>query len=723
MDKLVVHMIGNAHLDPVWLWSWQEGVDEVLSTTYTVVNLLKEYPEFIFTRSDVWFHKVIERLDPKLFREVQRFVEEGRWSLVGGWYVQPDCIFPTEYGFKKHIEIGKRYFKEKFGKDIKIGYNVDGFGHTGSLPRILKEAGYVGYVHKRPEREEKNYSVDSNIFWWEASDSADRIITYRIPTGYSYWEENLGDHIKATVDQSDVSLGHIMCFYGIGDHGGGPSRREIEYILENKDKFAGIELRFSHPEAYFDAIAEKVGRLPVVKGELLHHAVGCYSISHLFKKNVKDTEHKLVTAEQVINNLSDYSDKSDANRLTEAWEDVLFVQFHDTLGGTCVKRAYPDMLDRVGRARAIANELIAETVRRKMRNIGQVKIDESVKLVMGIYNPYEEEYRGWWEQSRFGVLMSKRGKSVKVIDSESGGEIPAWLTKPESPHRAIESIIFPVKIPSKGYRLFTIKELEPSEKNRIISDLSAGKDEVHSTKWSVVSENDGIMIKANESNEECKLRWCVYDDPTDTWGHSVYRLGVGTEYIFKRIRSFVEENTPLRVTLTWIGEYGRSIVRIRVKLYLNERKLEMLINVRWNENRKILKMKVTPGDAFVKRYDGISGGHQVRDMDGKEYPFVDWIFLSLKNGNNLVVISSDIFGVDVTEKEIRLTLVRSPIYAHFETVEIDENTNSYDFMDIGEQEYKLHFMLGHNINLSKAKKVAKWSNRELISWNHFYKVI
>jgi len=31
-DTQTLHMIGNAHLDPVWLWRWQEGFQEAKST-------------------------------------------------------------------------------------------------------------------------------------------------------------------------------------------------------------------------------------------------------------------------------------------------------------------------------------------------------------------------------------------------------------------------------------------------------------------------------------------------------------------------------------------------------------------------------------------------------------------------------------------------------------------------------------------------------------------
>ena len=32
MAKTKIHLVSNAHLDPVWLWEWEEGAGEALST-------------------------------------------------------------------------------------------------------------------------------------------------------------------------------------------------------------------------------------------------------------------------------------------------------------------------------------------------------------------------------------------------------------------------------------------------------------------------------------------------------------------------------------------------------------------------------------------------------------------------------------------------------------------------------------------------------------------
>lgn len=89
-----VHLIGNAHLDPIWLWRWQEGCGEVLQTFRSALDRLNEYPDFVFTCSSAAYYKWVEEIDPDMFEEIRERVKEGRWVPVNGWWVQPDCICP-----------------------------------------------------------------------------------------------------------------------------------------------------------------------------------------------------------------------------------------------------------------------------------------------------------------------------------------------------------------------------------------------------------------------------------------------------------------------------------------------------------------------------------------------------------------------------------------------------------------------------------------------------
>ena len=143
-----LHLICNAHLDPVWQWDWNEGTSAALATFYSAVDIAEEY-DYIFCHNEALLYEYVERFDPKLFARIKELVEAGKWHIMGGWYIQPDCNVPSGEGFVRQIETGLKYFKERFGMRPSVAVNFDSFGHTQGLVQILSKCGYEGYI--RPD--------------------------------------------------------------------------------------------------------------------------------------------------------------------------------------------------------------------------------------------------------------------------------------------------------------------------------------------------------------------------------------------------------------------------------------------------------------------------------------------------------------------------------------------------------------------------------------------
>ena len=183
-QKQKLHMIGNAHLDPVWLWQWQEGFQETKATFRSVLDRMSEYDDFVYTSSSAAMYEWVENNDPAMFEEIRQRISEGRWEIVGGWWIQPDCNIPNGESFVRQGLYGQRYFLEKFGVTAKVGYNVDSFGHNGMLPQILKKSGMDSYIFMRPMPSEKG--LPGRLFLWESSDGS-RVTSYRIPFEYLSW--------------------------------------------------------------------------------------------------------------------------------------------------------------------------------------------------------------------------------------------------------------------------------------------------------------------------------------------------------------------------------------------------------------------------------------------------------------------------------------------------------------------------------------------------------
>ena len=201
---MLVHMIGNAHIDPVWLWPWQSGADEALATMASAADRCDEYPGFVFTRGEAWVYQQVEKVRPDLFARIRKLVERGQWHITGGQFVQPDLNLPTEVGLRRQIVHGQRYFHDRFGVTPTVGYNVDSFGHTASLPDILADYGYTGYVFRRPEQHQ--VALPANTFVWQGVRGGE-LVAFRINPGYVANFAELTGQVEIAIENADPALG------------------------------------------------------------------------------------------------------------------------------------------------------------------------------------------------------------------------------------------------------------------------------------------------------------------------------------------------------------------------------------------------------------------------------------------------------------------------------------------------------------------------------------
>src|SRR3954470_24205317 len=168
VSQRVLHMIGNAHIDPVWLWQWPEGYQEVRATFRSAIHRLDEYTEFVFTIDSTLFVAWVEESDPELFEQIRARFADGRFQVVGGWWIEPDCNIPGGESFVRQALYGQRYLHDRFGITATTGANVDSFGHNGTIPQLLRRAGMDSYVFLRPGPAERE--LPAPLFRWQARD-------------------------------------------------------------------------------------------------------------------------------------------------------------------------------------------------------------------------------------------------------------------------------------------------------------------------------------------------------------------------------------------------------------------------------------------------------------------------------------------------------------------------------------------------------------------------
>ncbi len=671
-----IHLILNSHLDPVWLWKREQGIDKVLGTAYTACNLLERYPDIHMTRGEAWFYETVERIDPGLFARIRKWIELGRWHVVGGFYVQPDCNFPSAETFRRHALCGTHYFNEKFGVKIHTGYHVDSFGHCASMPDFLAEAGMTNYIMMRPSPAEMDNPPPSFFNW--TSQNGHSVRTFRISRSYASDRKRLiasvRENIDAALADADPELGHTMCFIGVGDHGGGPVPQEIEYLLEHRNDWADAELEFSHPDACFDAIREK--KLPEFRGELQHHAIGCYTAVSRIKREFVQTEDLLSAAESFI--------PSASGALEPEWKKLFFASFHDLLPGTSIRPAYEDIYADLGAARSAADSLIVECIRRKNR-----LLPEAPEQRLIFDNTSETSFSGLmevepWVGNRppFFSLSDENGQPVVFQDVSYQYETP------------VSAILFPLNVPPLGRRILSLKFLEkmplptPSEPRSVQVSTSgleldecfvtAGKRGLKSLKF------NGFEYIANP------LCLNVFEDLSDTWSHGLSAYTGTALGCFEGDESpwTVLESGPLRGRIASGLAEKELFCRHEISLDRETGIVRLFFRINWNRSRQMLKLCVKPSFAITHRMDFIPGGILERSCNGKEYPFHRAMLLKGAT-RSLAIVSRDVFAADVQpDGTLRLTLLRSPYYAHHDPTPLLPSTPA-PVTDQGEFEFHL----------------------------------
>jgi len=702
-QKLTVHMIGNAHLDPVWLWDWSSGLDEAIATAWSAVKRLEEYPEFIFTRSDAWFHEAIEDVQPELFAKIKNYIDTGRWQLVGGWYIQPDCNLPTAESFRKQAEIGNGYFLERFQKRATVSYNVDSFGHAGSLPSLLRQTGYDSYVFMRPGPGEKE--LPACLFRWQDTQTTDTVTAFRIANAYcSINMDMFKANLEQTIQNAPAGIPHTMCFYGVGDHGGGPTKQQIEYILAHRHYAPDVELIFSHPRAFFDAVAPFQNQLPLVKGELQMHAVGCYSVVHDLKQQARRVEHELLRTEKIMR-CYPLAEASTAPQLRKAWQYALFNQFHDTLGGSSVAVACRDALRQLGYAWTIANDITHRTIRRV--RFGDHRPEGEV---LGILNADTEPFYGYVEAE----MWNGRANAPFILRDSQHREIPYQRICPQmTVSDTLSRVLIPLTLPPQSETL--LQCLRHQTPAAVAGDLQTSPAVIANAHVSIEPGSSGLRL-STPAGSSLQLSFEVLADLTDTWSHGITRYDGETLGNFHQTHHRLDETGPLRAAFAWQGEFDKSAIALAVRVYHNNPWVELCFRVHWHMRQSLLKLCLTPHVAFSSRLDGIPGSFQTRPLNGYEFPFHDWTQLTIAAAPALSVVSPDIFALDVQPENCRLTLLRSAVYSHHDPKRLTPG-QSYQYTDQGEHEFRLFLNLSTSSAPADLQRFARQLQQPPVVWD------
>lgn len=672
---------------------------------------MNEYGDFIFVASSAAFYEWVEKSDPAMFAEIRQRIAEGRWQVVGGWWVEPDCNIPAGESFVRQGLYGQRYFKEKFGVTARVGFNVDSFGHAGTLPQILKKSGLPYYVFLRPMPYEK--SLPSRLFWWEADDSS-RVIAFRIPFEYLSWGKEVDNHVRRCAEEMKQPYDEFMCFYGVGNHGGGPTKENIDSIHRLAEEPDYPILVLSTPEAFFESVQARGWDLPVVHSDLQKHATGCYAAHSGIKQWNRQAEQRLLAAEKWSVLAFWTTGQPYPTDLGQAWKNVLFNQFHDILAGTSLEAAYDDARNTYGEALAIADRGLNYAVQAFAWDIC-IEQQEGVRPI-AVFNPH-----AWPVRANVEVEMN-RWQPTAVLMDESDQVVPYQEVQSVTATGRVR-LSFTADLPALGYRTYL---LMPDGKSPEFAAVDASDTVLENRRFRLEFDPEtGYIASLRDRQAEVEVfdgqaaRPVVLDDSSDTWGHNIFRFDkVAGEFRATSVKRV--EHGPVKSVIRVTSEFGRSILIQDFAMYPDRDQIDVQVVLDWREQLKVLKLRFPVRVKFMKVTHEIPYGHIEQDANGDEVPFQGWVDVTGASRDcdityGFSLLNDAKYSLDVNIRDIGLTVLRSPAYAHHDPSVLKPG-GLYSFIDQGVQRFS-YSMLPHTGSWETAgtvKRAAELNQRPLV---------
>ncbi len=328
-----VHCVGHAHIDMNWMWSWPETVAVTNDTFVTVLKLMEEFPEFCFSQSQASVYAIVCDYAPELLEPIRRRVAEGRWEVTAVHWVEGDKNLACGESLARHMLYARRSMKELFAlepEDVPLDWECDTFGHAHTIPTIITGGAARRYYMCRAGMPER-----PPVFWWQGPDGA-RVLVYFDRTGYNGQidPQVIGHMIDFC---AKTGINDYMWVYGVGDHGGGPTRRDILRAREMNSWPIWPNFRLGTAGKFYEILEARGRKWPVLDEEINFEFTGCYTSQSAIKQANRLGENYCLEAESAAAlALSAVGRDYPAEALRQAWVDVLFGQFHDILPGSGV---------------------------------------------------------------------------------------------------------------------------------------------------------------------------------------------------------------------------------------------------------------------------------------------------------------------------------------------------------------------------------------------------
>ena len=752
-----VHLVCQAHLDPVWQWTWEDGLTEALSTFRVACDFCENVKGFVFCHNEALLYRWVEENDPALFRRIRRLVKARRWHVAGGSWLQPDLNLTSGESHIRQFLYGKAYFRSKFGVVPTTAYNFDPFGQPAGYAQILAGCGFDSYIFCRPSP--RQWPLPIGPFRWRDR-SGKEVVARRSDKHYGT-QHNAGRKLSSALERyTDEPVSMVL--WGIGNHGGGPSREDLRQIECFAREHPEYEIVHSTPEAFFREVRGQVSDMPVVAGEMQNCYPGCYVSMRRVKHAHRACEGLMAATERLAamawwRASMPYPSK----KLDEAWNDILFGEFHDILPGSGAEVVEQDALARFGHC---------------SENLRRVRIKAFLSLLRGekpaadettpifVFNPHSFPVAADVEcDFVFSNAMLRYGEAeIAMRDGRTGGPVPFQREQPANafPLDFVVKAAVPLRL-----KPFEIRRLEATwrrrprprpwhaprtPRNRLVFK---GK-KLHVT----LNTRTGLVDRlASPGAKKSFLRkgalrpsawpdvshsWDCGDPQTAEW-RGVYR---GVPLYWRKPRGVFKlatpaeaaaivappghhgggekiapvriiEQGPVRTIVEAVFTMGRksAIVR-RYVLSVEQGWLEVRDRIFWNERDTMLKVAAPLNFKAAGTISESPYSAMARPVPEQHVEQVNqrWIAATEDGGGTryVAVLNDGSYSHSLWRNTLHISILRSPPYACFGLrPESDaERLRAWPRQDQGEHEVRYRIMVGAGFSERKISRAAQAMN-------------
>ncbi len=680
-NKPPVHLVCNAHMDPVWLWNWPEGLGAAISTFRVAAQFCEETENFIFAHNESLLYEWVEEHDHALFERIRKLVKAGKWKIMGGWYLQPDCNMPAGESIVRQILTGNRYFKEKFGETCEVAVSMDCFGHAKGLVQILEQAGYTGYLYMRPDFALGLLDIPQRVCWEGYNGS--RVKAYRLNTGYNTLKGQAADVIEGYIRDTYDGTCDILRMWGIGDHGGGPSRIDLQNVnaLIERER-ENVPIIHSCPDDFMATM--DMDALPVFDRDLNAIDAGCYTSMKQVKRLHRALEGKLLSSEKLASlcEMAGIATYPKAE-LDSAWKELLFCEFHDILPGTCIKPSENDAIQKLNYGLEICDKLQVKLfyalanheVAPQQGDIPVMVLNPHPYPVTGVFTCEFMLEDQNWADTFFSATVYQNGEALpSQMEKEACGFNLDWRKNVcfKATLRPMSLNRFDCKLTELPRRPFYVEAMTEANKTLVCGDMEYTFD-----------LTDGSLCSIRKSGVEQITpgfgRLHVYNDDCDPWlvnrieitdFNSQFTLLSAEEAgayaacdtpVIPAIR--IVEDGDVRYRVEVLLGWHSSRARVLYSFPKDGSEMEISYTVHWNEKDTMLRANLTHSftGAVYTGQDmyGTKALTTTHEMVAQKWMVAE----DAAADRAMAVINDSTYGFKLGDNTIECGILRSPTYS------------------------------------------------------------